>query len=396
MINVLTVFEALTIFEKQVQWHFSNSISQTRYFPMAKGSTPHKKLNLLQVYRGIAALLVVLFHINQMSVERLGQVTFFNLFEAGWSGVDYFFVLSGFIMVYVHRSAIGQKNQLKSFLVKRAVRIYPIYWIITLIVLCFFLVIPGFANNNDLNFGRILVSLLLLPQNDKPILDVGWTLVYEIYFYFLFSIAIWLKPKQSAPILSAWLFVTVLHFLKIVQFGPDAFLLNQVFGNMNLEFVLGCLAGYITIKYGNKLSNYRWILFGIANLGWVVLTVLLAAKVVEVDRITTYAILAALLIVASTAIDLKESPRIPYFFILMGDASYSIFLIHSPLISAATKVLQKGNLARYFDSFFAPALLAVMAVVAGCLFYAFVEKPLTVYLRKNVVEKMSLPKAQAS
>src|SRR4028118_2377207 len=127
---------------------------------MTQSSTPHKKLNLLQVYRGIAAVLVVMFHLTDMSAQRLNQVTFFNLFEAGWSGVDYFFVLSGFIMVYVHRSAIGKKDQLKSFLVKRAVRIYPIYWIVSLIVLVFFLRVPGFANNQDLGFGKIITSLL--------------------------------------------------------------------------------------------------------------------------------------------------------------------------------------------------------------------------------------------
>jgi peptidoglycan/LPS O-acetylase OafA/YrhL len=66
---------------------------------MTQSSSPHKKLNLLQVYRGIAAVLVVMFHLNYMSVPRLNQVTFLNLFQAGWSGVDYFFVLSGFIMV---------------------------------------------------------------------------------------------------------------------------------------------------------------------------------------------------------------------------------------------------------------------------------------------------------
>jgi len=170
---------------------------------MTQSSTPHKKLNLLQVYRGIAALLVVMVHLTIKSEEILNQVTFFNLFGAGWSGVDYFFVLSGFIMVYVHRSAIGKKDQLKSFLVKRAVRIYPIYWIITLTLWCLFLVIPGFASNNqDLSLGKVIASLLLIPQKDQPILEVGWTLIHEIYFYLLFSIAIWLKPKHSVPILS--------------------------------------------------------------------------------------------------------------------------------------------------------------------------------------------------
>ena len=337
-----------------------------------------------------------MFHVNQMSTERLNQVTFFNLFQAGWSGVDYFFVLSGFIMVYVHRSAIGKKDQLKSFLVKRCVRIYPIYWIITLIVLCFFLVIPGFANAQDLSFGKIILSLLLIPQNDKPILDVGWTLVYEIYFYVLFGIAIWLKPKYSVPLLSAWLFITILHFWKIVIFSDSFFLLNTVFGNMNLEFVLGCLSGYIVIKYHKKIANYRWILFGIAHLGFVILAMLVAWGNIEIERINTFGVVAALLIIAATSIDLKDSPRIPYVLIFLGDASYSIFLIHGPVVSASTKIVQTANLGKYFDGFFAPALVALFAVVLGCIFYSLIEKPLTVYLRKNIVEKMFLPKAHVS
>src|SRR4028118_1761489 len=200
---------------------------------MTQSSTPHKKLNLLQVYRGIAALLVVMVHLTITSADLLNQLTFFNLFRAGWSGVDYFFVLSGFSMVYVHRSAIGKKDQLKSFLVKRAVRIYPIYWIITLTVWCLFLVIPGFANNQDLSLENVIVSLLLIPQNDKPILDVGCTLIYQLYFYFLFRIAIRLKPKHSVPLLSAWLLVTILHYRKIVKFPQDFFVLGQYLGGVN-------------------------------------------------------------------------------------------------------------------------------------------------------------------
>lgn len=140
---------------------------------MTQSSTPHKKLNLLQVYRGIAAVLVVMFHLNEMSAQRLNQVTFFNLFQPGWSSVDYFFVWSGLIVVYVHRSAIGKKDQLKSFLVKRAVGIYPIYSITTLTVWCLFLVFPDFYNNPDLSLGNVIASLLLIPQKDTFILDVG-------------------------------------------------------------------------------------------------------------------------------------------------------------------------------------------------------------------------------
>jgi peptidoglycan/LPS O-acetylase OafA/YrhL len=362
---------------------------------MTQSSTPHKKLNLLQVYRGIAALLVVMVHLNIMSVKSLNQVTFFNLFHGGWSGVDYFFVLSGFIMVYVHRSAIGKKNQLKAFLVKRAVRIYPIYWIITLTVWCLFLVIPGFANNQDLSWGNVIRSLLLIPQKDDFILEVGWTLTYEIYFYLLFSIAIWLKPKHSVPLLSAWLLVTILHYRKIVQFPEDFFWLETVFGDMNLELVLGCLAAYIVIKYNNNISKYRWILFAIANLGYFILVMLASWGKLGFGRIPSFGVVAALLIIAATSIDLKDSPKIPYLLIFLGEASYSIFLTHLPVISAITRIVQKANLGKYFDGFFAPALLAVFAVVFGCIFYSLIEKPLTVFLRKNIVEKMFPPKAEA-
>ena len=362
---------------------------------MTQSSTPHKKLNLLQVYRGIAALLVVMVHLTITSADLLNQLTFFNLFRAGWSGVDYFFVLSGFIMVYVHRSAIGKKDQLKSFLVKRAVRIYPIYWIITLTLWCLFLVIPGFASNNqDLSLGKVIASLLLIPQKDQPILEVGWTLIHEIYFYLLFSIAIWLKPKHSVPILSAWLLVTILVFRKIVKFPDDSFLLETVFGEMNLEFVLGCIAAYIVIKYKNSIAKYRWILFRIANLGCVILGLLLGLRNIWFERITTFGMLAALLIIAATSIDLKDSPKIPYLLIFLGDASYSIFLTHMPVITAIIKIVQKANLGKYFDGFFAPALLALFTVVFGCIFYSLIEKPLTVFLRKNIVEKMFLPKAE--
>jgi peptidoglycan/LPS O-acetylase OafA/YrhL len=260
--------------------------------------------------------------------------------------------------------------------------------------LCFFLVISGFANNKDLGWGQVIVSLLLIPQNDKPILDVGWTLIYELYFYILFSVAIWLQPKHSVPILSTWLFVTLLHFCKIVKFPRSFFLLNLVFGNMNLEFVLGCLAAYIVIKYNNKLGKYRWILFGITNLGYVILGMLLAWRNIGFGRIPTFGVLAAMLIIAATSIDLKDSPKIPYLLIFLGDASYSIFLTHSPLISAITQILQKANLGKYYDVFFAPALLAVFAVVFGCIFYSLIEKPLTVFLRKNIVEKMFHPTAE--
>jgi len=92
---------------------------------------------------------------------------------------------------------------------------------------------------------------------------------------------------------------------------------------------------------------------------------LVAWRNIEFERITTFAVLAAMLIIAATSIDLKDSPKIPDLLIFLVDASYSLFLTHGPLISASTKIVQKANLGKYFDGFFAPALLAVFALVFG-------------------------------
>ncbi len=353
---------------------------------MLRNLNIRKKLNLLQAYRGIAALLVVMFHLSHLSIERLKQVIFFNVFQAGWSGVDYFFVLSGFIMLYVNRDILGDKHYVKSFLVKRIIRIYPIYWIVTVMVLGFFLLIPSLSAGKNFNIPYIAKSLLLLPQDVIPIIEASWTLNYEIFFYLLFSLGIWLKPKYSFPLLSTWLIVVILRYIKILEFSDGA-ILNLVFGKLNIEFIFGCLAGYITIKFQRQISKYRWTLFGIANLGYVYLTVFLVTNNIEkmnMDGVSTFGVLSGVLVLSSASIDLNDKLKIPESLIYLGDASYSIYLTHGPLLSAATKILEKMNLEKYFDNIFAPSLLASIAIVIGCIFHSFIEKPLIIILKENI------------
>lgn len=132
------------------------------------------------------------------------------------------------------------------------------------------------------------------------------------------------------------------------------------------------MAGYIVIKLGSKISKNRWVVLGVGNLAYVVLLVILDATKIEIDRISTFAVLAALLIIGSASIDLNDSPKVPQIWTYLGEASYSIFLIHEPLRSATTKILQKANLGKYFNTFFAPALLGLITVVVGCLFYSVI------------------------
>ena len=96
----------------------------------------HKnKLELIQALRGLAALLVVMFHTTELNHKNFQQEFLFNIFAFGSSGVDFFFVLSGFIIYFIHRFDVGQRNKLKPFLLKRLIRVYPMYWLVTLALL---------------------------------------------------------------------------------------------------------------------------------------------------------------------------------------------------------------------------------------------------------------------
>ena len=104
----------------------SRELQATSTNPVIPISPPKKKLEIIQASRGIAALLVVLFHVTELSQQKLNQNFLSGLFAFGGSGVDFFFVLSGFIILFAHRADIGQKKKLKNFVIKRAIRVYPL------------------------------------------------------------------------------------------------------------------------------------------------------------------------------------------------------------------------------------------------------------------------------
>lgn len=175
--------------------------------------TPHKpphKLDFIQALRGIAALWVVLYHGSRFISPYgtgLGDLLFG---PAGSMGVVLFFILSGFIMVHTTRNLRGGLWDAVEFLIKRFARIWPVYAVVTL---CYaFVRLGGWGVFDDRAvLGHIAHSLLFLPVGNGPppgfgvpVLDVGWTLNYEMYFYALFGISL-LFGRWRWWALAAWL-----------------------------------------------------------------------------------------------------------------------------------------------------------------------------------------------
>src|SRR5205823_13541637 len=131
--------------------------------PLLIASPARPKLAWLQIFRGFAAVLVVIHHVTGSTDFYLHSSFLGGLFTVGWLGVDFFFVLSGFIITYIHYGDIGNRSTLKAYATKRFLRIYPIYWIVALLAIIPFI-------KSDWLF--LLKSTLLLPQLKEPYLAV--------------------------------------------------------------------------------------------------------------------------------------------------------------------------------------------------------------------------------
>jgi len=142
-----------------------------------------EKLDILQIFRGLAALAVLLHHTTGQAIKVDSYSYLNNFFQIGWSGVNFFFVLSGFIIFYVHYKDIGNKCKLSNFPLKRVIRLFPIYWVMRIGVLAIFflnphfglghawLPIPNFAYATIVVITALSFGLLMYKYVESPILS---------------------------------------------------------------------------------------------------------------------------------------------------------------------------------------------------------------------------------
>jgi exopolysaccharide production protein ExoZ len=355
-----------------------------------------QQLNSLQLYRGLASILVVLHHANIILDRELQQDGSLKIFHFGWVGVDFFFVLSGFIIFYIHQSDLGHSSRFKSFITKRFLRIYPLYWLVLFCKILLSLIGESNSAIAQTSLVRFIQILFLVPQpgtNLTNFIGVSWTLTYEIFFYILFGMLILLKPKLSQIIGTIWIFGLIANVANLLP-TERVFLLSFIFNIRNLEFIFGCLAAY-TVSRFNKLNGK--LLIGIA-LGMLTISIL-NTKYQETgisadSSPLIYGIPFAILIVGSVALEKSTAINIPPLLIYLGNASYSIYLTHGFILNNITrlylKFAQKYNpnlLSLRADNilYMAISLLIVMLSIGfGCIIYSAIERPMTVALRGKV------------
>ncbi|MCC5657529.1 acyltransferase [Nostoc sp. XA010] len=364
----------------------------------------HKKLNLLQVYRGIAALMVILHHGDGIVSRELQQNNLYllQIFHFGWIGVDFFFVLSGFIIFYIHQSDIGKPDKFTPFVFKRFIRVYPLYWSILGIKILVSLFNTGKDNIYQRSADEIIKAVLLLPQ-DRSILEssfigVSWTLCYEVFFYCIFGFLILKNTKIYQAIISAWIIGIILNLFNVLPIGKS-FLPNFIFSPHNLEFVLGCLAAYTIYKYQFKFGAsliYASIFLLMVS---VINTKYGEFNVSGISALVAYGIPFTLLIIGSVHLEVSKAINVSPILIYLGNASYSIYLTHGFFLSNISKIFNKftdklnilhllaQNHSIYNNAI--ASLIIILTVAMGCVIHSYIEKPLIENLRKKVFAKMT-------
>jgi exopolysaccharide production protein ExoZ len=317
------------------------------------------KFNSMQLLRGVAAIAVVIFH-------EFGSS---GLFKLGQHGVDLFFVLSGFIILYIHNRDIGIKKAVLPFLRKRLTRIFPIYWLVTF---GYIILVTIFGHSESLDY--IIHSLLLLPQEKDPIIGVAWTLEYEILFYLIFCILLFSR-KIFYPVMGIWSLAIIFFFIFPVSFPIS---IGLIFNPINLEFLFGCSIALIVLK--NKI-DFKWTIhFSIILI--ILSAVLQYYNILNMHRFIMWGIPFTLLILGLVKLEMKKQIYVPKALIYLGNASYSIYLTHLVTLLILESTIKKLDLyEQYGHNGLVQFAFTVVAILIGCTFYSIVEKPLLKYTK---------------
>ena len=319
-----------------------------------------KVLLNLQILRAFAALSVVLFHTIGTS-SSYGFDTRWISYLEGWgaSGVDVFFVISGFVMLYTQ---LDNKRSVKDFLVSRAIRIIPIYWLLTIIIAVVYLVAPFAFRELVVTPDRLLASLGFMSMaliGKDPIVYQGWTLEWEMLFYLVFGISLFFRSW------TATLAVTTVVLLAVALAASNFIL---------MEFVAGLLIALLFKKYGFKRFGRSSLIVGSLLL---LISINSDVRALIESRVILWGIPSVLIVYGAVATKQLNSS----IGKLLGDASYSIYLIQMLFIPIFYKALSIIGLNVNSD------IMAIICLVAnaigGTIMHLTVEKPITRVL-KNV------------
>jgi exopolysaccharide production protein ExoZ len=328
----------------------------------------------------LAAFLVLFGHLAVIDTKYSVDPVMPDWSLAGMAGVDLFFAISGFIMAVIAGAAPRSPASAAKFLLSRAGRIYPLYWVVAGAVTALWLYAPHMVFASDPTPPDHLKSFLLWPDDRLPLLQVAWTLVHEMYFYLVFALILLLPRVLAVPLLMMWGSVVAAGvYLGWGAVGPEARLAVHP---LTFEFIAGALAGFAFTASRGALGMAA-LLLGAASFGgavaWVITSGLYADGVFWTEswlRPALFAVPSALFVYGLASLDAKGR-HASRFLQGLGDQSYALYLTHVLTLSAAGRVWamlpQRDGV--WWDNALALAALTIAAYIAAEIAYRLIDRP---------------------
>lgn len=332
----------------------------------------------LQLLRAIAAYAVVIYHIG----DQESAAWFRSLSHVGAAGVDIFFVLSGFIMVFTTARVQPTSTE---FLLKRIARIVPTYWLVTLATFALLLLGLRPIGNHQADVGYLVSSLLFFPvergaAGTIPLVAVGWTLNYEMFFYLLFAAVLALAKNRGVAYTVVGVLLALVSVNLVVETTNPS--LRLATSPLLLEFAFGIVLarlwpGALRVS---KLTLER-VGVGLALAGGAalfVIGVLVPLPVITGSwRFGWFGIPAAAVVAGVVSLEAAGRAVSSRRWLFQGEASYALYLVHPLVLQVTRKVIAPLPLSGTAGLGLRIVVLLLACATASALFYLHVERPLT-------------------
>ena len=347
------------------------------------------KLVHVQALRALAALSVAFLHAQHDAVNlasRAGTALPVPDRLPWMAGVDVFFVISGFIMVYTSRDLFARRGGPGIFLARRVARIVPLYWVATSLYLAVAVVVPSALNSAPPLWWQVLASYAFVPYTSQdgiaqPVLSLGWTLNYEMMFYVLMALVLPLRMRASLTMLILVLVGLVAMGPAVAPSQPWTFWTQPIV----IEFAFGVGLGWLRLR-GVILDRPTRICLALGGLGYLAADLTVLGEGFAIMRPLAWGGPAACL-VAAAALGAERpagASRLTRLGVRIGDVSYALYLVHPFVIRPIAAVAGRMGIAGPAGlwGFIVVALAA--ALLASFAVHWVFERPATAWLRRRL------------
>jgi peptidoglycan/LPS O-acetylase OafA/YrhL len=361
--------------------------------------------------RGIAAVAIVVLHFSYYTLPSMGKIlsAYTHLFQNAYLWVDFFFILSGFIMthVYLDRFKSGISfAEYRSYLFSRFARIYPLH-LFTLFLLVglefiklFGLNTPAFTNK--FNLTALFANLTLLQAFDlncPPLFwcdtywnEPAWSISVEFAIYCIFPFLLLalttIQPKFE-PISYIITLIAIFLLIKFTRGTLDSIIGIPAIARCGLECILGILT-YRVHRRGNYRKYWNLNLLGIGSLIWIGLILHIGSD--RFRSLADWSILPGFSVLI-LAVAVNNAGSIARFLdsrwlLYLGTISYSIYLVHWPIAQLLKTVWQSefnltfGSGSNDLQASIALCGFILTTIVTAACTYRFVEVPMRNYLKE--------------